>query len=230
MTAYTSNLLRELRAQADTVVQKRAEEQQVSREVAEGIDHKLHAIYRYFDEACKLLSVIKPPVDRRYEMPHVVRLEGMHFDDGLVTFRKRKFGARELFDYVAVYYRLLGPAPKPLKVEMVRSTEVERQLIAANIDFEAESDSRVRGRALHNVIRIAPGLRCEIRFDPDFVHDRIAVMLLNVDRFEPITLDFSSSALSDAVLDDLVNLMTGKASQFLFRTSLRGLSAGGLPR
>jgi hypothetical protein len=71
---------------------------------------------------------------------------------------------------------------------------------------------------------MAPGLRCEVRFDPDFEHGRIVATLRNVDRFEPVILDFETPALDTRALDDLVNLMLAKPSQFLLRAPLRGFA------
>ena len=57
---------------------------------------------------------------------------------------------------------------------------------------------------------------CEVR------SERVIVTLRNVDRFEPVVFDFHPDALDTPVLDDLVNLMLGKPSQFLLRAPLRG--------
>ena len=105
---------------------------------------------------------------------------------------------------------------------MRRSPEVERALVAANIEFTSESDSSVRGAATNNALHVAAGLRCEVRFDPDFANDSIIVTLRNVDRLEPVILDFTPGALDTEALDDLVNLMLGRPNQFLLRAPLRG--------
>ena len=47
----------------------------------------------------------------------------------------------------------------------------------------------MRGAATSNALHLAAGLRCEVRFDPDFVNDSVIVTLRNVDRFEPVILD-----------------------------------------
>ena len=47
--------------------------------------------------------------------------------------------------------------------------------------------------------------------DPDFVNDSIIITLRNVDRFDPVILDFTPAALDTEALDDLVNLMLGQA-------------------
>jgi hypothetical protein len=140
----------------------------------------------------------------------------------MVMFRKQRVQQHDVFAHVVIYYTLTGPAPAPVRVAMRRSPEVERALIAANIEFTCESDSAVRGGATSNAFRLAGGLRCEMRFDPDFINDSIIVTLRNVDRFEPVILDFAPPALDAEALDDLVNLMLGKPNQFLLRAPLRG--------
>ena len=71
----------------------------------------------------------------------------MTFDRGMVMFRKQRVQEHDVFAHVVIYYTLTGPPPPPVRVAMRRSPEVERALIAANIEFICESDSAVRGGA-----------------------------------------------------------------------------------
>ena len=219
-----SFLLEQLRAQADAVAAKRVQQLKLSREVVDRIDQRMHVVFQYFDEACKLLQVIAPPIERRFELPHIVRYEGLHLERASVMFRKQRLQDHDVYDYVVVYYNLGGPAPAPLRVAIRRSSEIERALTHANIEFTCDTDSSVQTGATYNVIRIAPGLRCEVRFDPDFENGRVVVTLRNVDRFEPVILDFETAALDTKALDDLVNFMLAKPSQFLLRAPLRGFA------
>src|SRR5437016_7760238 len=212
--------LGQLRAQADAVAAKRVQQLKLSREVVDRLDQRMHHVFQYFDEACKLLQVISPPVERSFELPHIVRYEGLHLEKAAVTFRKQRLQDRDVYDYVVVYYSLAGPPPAPLRVAIRRSPEIERTLVSAHIEFTCDTDSTVQSGATYNVIRIAPGLRCEVRFDPDFENGRIVATLRNVDRFEPVILDFETPALDTRALDDLVNLMLAKPSQFLLRAPL----------
>ena len=222
--APRSFLLEQLRAEADAVATKRVQQLKLSREVVDRIDQRMHTVFQYFDEACKLLQVIAPPIERRFELPHILRYDGMHLERASVMFRKQRLQDRDVYDYVVVYYSLGGPAPPPLRVAIRRSPEIERALTQAHIQFSCDTDSSVQSGATYNVIRIAPGLRCEVRFDPDFEHGRVVVTLRNVDRFEPVILDFETPALDTKALDDLVNLMLAKPSQFLLRAPLRGFA------
>ena len=219
-----SFLLEQLRAQADAVAAKRVQQLKLSREVIDRIDQRMHHVFQYFDEACRLLQVITPPVDRHFELAHIARYEGLHVERASVMFRKQRLQDRDVYDYVVVYYILAGPPPPPLRVGIRRSPEIERALVRANIEFSCDTDSTVHGTKTYNIIRIAPGLRCEVRFDPDFENGRIVVTLRNVDRFEPVILDFETAALDAKTLDDLVNFMLARPSQFLLRAPLRGFS------
>jgi hypothetical protein len=222
--APRSFLLERLRAQADAVAAKRVQQLKLSREVIDRIDQRMHHVFQYFDEACKLLQVIAPPIKRYFELPHIVRYEGLHLERASVMFRKQRVQDRDIYDYVVVYYNLAGPPLSPLRVAIRRSPEIERALTHANIEYSCDTDSTLQTGATYNVFRIAPGLRCEVRFDPDFEHGRVVVTLRNVDRFEPVILDFETPALDTKALDDLVNLMLGKPSQFLLRAPLRGFA------
>jgi hypothetical protein len=222
--APRSYLLEQLRAQADAVATKRLQQLKLSTEGIEKLDRRLHAVFQYFDEACKLLQVICPEIVREYVLGDIARYDALTYQRGNVMFRKQRLQDRDVYDYVVVYYTLAGAAPPPFRVAIRHSPEIERMLNNANIEFTSTTDSTVRGGAASNIIQIAPGLRCEVRFDPDFESERIVVTLYNVDRFEPVILDFQPEALDTAALDDLVNLMLGKPSQFLLRAPLRGFS------
>ena len=219
-----SLLLEQLRAQADAVAAKRVQQLKLSREVVDRLDQRMHHVFQYFDEACKLLQVISPPVERSFELPHIARYEGLHLEHASVMCRKQRLQDRDVYDYVVVYYSLAGPKPPPLRVAIRRSPEIERALVSAHIEFTCDTDSTVQSGATYNVIRITPGLRCEVRFDPDFENGRIVVTLRNVDRFEPVILDFEIPALDTRALDDLVNLILAKPSQSLLRAPLRGFT------
>jgi hypothetical protein len=222
--APRSFLLEQLRAQADAVAAKRVQQLKLSREVIDRIDQRMHTVFQYFDEACKLLQTISPPVERYFELQHIVRYEDLRLEKASVTFRKQRVQDQDVYDYVVVYYGLGGPPVPPLRVPIRSSQDIESALVSAHIKFTCDTDSSVQTGATYNVIRIAPGLRCEARFDPDFENGRIVVTLRNVDRFEPVILDFETAALDTQALDDLVNLVLGKPSQFLLRAPLRGFT------
>jgi hypothetical protein len=58
-----NHLLEKLRAKAELVSAKRVQQQRLAREVAERVDGRPHAVFQYFDEACKLPQIIAPAIE-----------------------------------------------------------------------------------------------------------------------------------------------------------------------
>ena len=129
--APRSFLLEQLRAQADAVATKRLQQLKLSRELVDRLDRRLHAVFQYFDEACKLLQVITPPVEREFVLGDFARYEGLAFERGNVMFRKQRLQERDVYDYVVVYYNLTGPAPPPFRVGARHAPEVENHRLEA---------------------------------------------------------------------------------------------------
>src|SRR5271169_4575705 len=114
--APQSSLLAQLRTQADAVAARRVQQLKLSREVIDRIDRQMQQVFQYCDEACRLLQTITPPVERSFELPHIARYEGLHVERASTTFRKQRLQERDVYDYIIVYYNLVGPAPPPLRV------------------------------------------------------------------------------------------------------------------
>ena len=143
-----SHLLEKLRAQAESVSAKRVEQQQLSREVVERVDRRLHAIFQYFDEACKLLQIIAPAIERDFTVPQIVRYTSMTFDRGVVMFRKQRVQQHDVFAHVVIYYTLTGPPPPPVRVAMRRSLAGSGSVVTSSPDSRAASiNSRAISRS-----------------------------------------------------------------------------------
>ena len=115
MAKSPNHLLEELRAKAESVSAKRAQEQQLSGEVVERADGRLHAVFQYFDEACKLLQIIAPASERDFIRPQIVRYTGMILDH-IVMFRKQRVQQHDVFAHVVIDCTLTGPPPPAMRV------------------------------------------------------------------------------------------------------------------
>jgi hypothetical protein len=76
----------------------------------------LHAVFQYFDEACKLLQIIAQAIERDFTLPQIARYTGMTFDRGAVMFRKQRVRQHDVFAHVVIYYTLTGPPPPAMRV------------------------------------------------------------------------------------------------------------------
>jgi hypothetical protein len=71
-------------------------------------------------------------------------------------------------------------------------------------------------------ISVPPVIPAAVSFHADYQTGLVTVTLVNVDRLDRVILEFSSKAIEEPVLDDLVRLMLGRDSAFLRRAPLAG--------
>ena len=73
---------------------------------------------------------------------------------------------------------------------------------------------------------VRPQVQAE--FTVDYQTGIVTVPLVNVDRFDRVSLEFHSQSIDEPVLDDLLKFILGRDSSFLRRAPLAGLH--GTPR
>jgi hypothetical protein len=81
-------------------------------------------------------------------------------------------------------------------------------------------------RTRRGVFTVTPAVMAAIRFIPDYDRGVVMATLCNVDRLEPVTLEFAPAAIGEPALEDLVRLILGEANGFLRRAPLAGVGAG----
>jgi len=70
---------------------------------------------------------------------------------------------------------------------------------------------------------VPPAIPARVSFNVDYQTGIVTVALMNVDRFDRVTLEFHSNEIEEPVLEDLVKLILGRDAAFLRRAPLAGL-------
>ena len=78
------------------------------------------------------------------------------------------------------------------------------------------------------MISVPPAIPAKVSFYVDYQSGLVTVPLVNVDRFDRVSLEFHSQAIEEPVLEDLLKFILGRDSAFLRRAPLAGLH--GTPR
>jgi hypothetical protein len=99
----------------------------------------------------------------------------------------------------------------------------EKTLDAFGLQYTSRRVDEADGTLRKCVFSVAPVIPARISFRVDHRTGLVTVTLVNVDRLERVALEFSSTAIDDAVLEELVHLMLGRDSRFLKRAPLAGL-------
>jgi hypothetical protein len=226
--AKGSSLLERLRQQSDAV---RAGEtpKRSTEEILLDMDRRLWRAYRWLDEALAHLEVIKPVVAHEFRVDALLQLNGMQFDQGFVSYRRRHLAGQELLDYVESFYRLTGAEPVKVRVPPMAVPAFEQRLRTAGMAFRYEPEQDERKVIKAGLFTVTPAVTASVRFDPDYRRQAIGVRLTNVDRFESVELEFKPEQLDEAALEDLVRMLLGETNAFLRRAPLSGIGAAKKP-
>jgi len=73
------------------------------------------------------------------------------------------------------------------------------------------------------VISVPPAIPAAVTFHVDYQTGLVVVSLVNVDRFDRVSLEFHSQAIDESVLEDLIRFILGKNTAFLRRSPLAGI-------
>ena len=189
------------------------------------IDRRLLAAFRWLDEAIAHLEVIRPVVAHRFTLEGVATIATPRYDRGVVSYRRAVLAGFDLIERLELYYRMANDLPIRVVVPPAAAAAMEERLRGAQLDFSYRIEHDDAARTRRGVFTVVPAVMAAIRFVPDYGRGVVVVSLRNVDRLEPVTLDFAPAAIGEPVLEDLVRLMLGEANAFLRRAPLAGVGA-----
>ena len=70
---------------------------------------------------------------------------------------------------------------------------------------------------------VPPAIPARVSFRVDYQTGLMTVALMNVDRFDSVTLEFHSNEIEEPILEDLLKLILGRDAAFLRRAPLAGI-------
>ena len=188
------------------------------------IDRTLLAAFRWLDEAFAHLDVIRPVVAHRFALAGVLTIAAPRYDRGFVSYRRSLVGGFDLIERIELYYRTARDEPIRVEVQAGAAAAMEERLRSAQLDFSYRIESNP-GRGRRGVFTVTQAVMATVRLVPDYGRGLVTVALRNVDRLEPVTLEFPPSAIDEPALEDLVRLVMGEDNDFLKRAPLAGIGA-----
>jgi len=221
-TAPTS-ILDELRSQYEALRAGKGAPGDV--EGFEAIDKRMRQAHAWLEKAFSYLDGVKPPIAHRFDLGHGLEFEGPRFNRGYVGRHERRIAGYPVLDEIDMYYEIVAQ-PLTLDVDPLSSAVVDKALDEAGLRFAWRSIEDSAGQVRKCVVSVQPFIPAKIALIVDYETGVVTVPLVNVDRFDRVTLEFRSRDIDDAVMDDLIRFILGRESTFLRRAPLAGLHRG----
>ncbi len=215
------SLLDELRTQYEAVHEPAREGDGV--EGYQAIDKRLRKAFRWLERAITYLNGIKPAIDHRFDLGYGFAFDSPRFAHGSVGQHERRIVGFPVLEEINVYYDI--SAAKPLLIEVVPGwvAFAEKTLDAFGLQYDCRRVEAPDGTLSKCVYSVPPVIPARVSFRVDYQTGVVAATLVNVDRLERVTLQFASTQIDDALLEDLVRVMLGRDSAFLRRGRVAGL-------
>ena len=215
------SLLDELRTQYEAARQSTHEHTDV--ESFQAIDARLRKAFRWLEKAVTYLSGLKPPIEHRFDLGHGLVFESPRFGHGSVGQHERRIVGFPVLEEINIYYEISAAKPVSLEVASGMFQVAEKALDDAGLQYTSRRVESADGSVHKCSFSIPPAIPARVSFHVDYQTGVVTVALMNVDRFDRVTLEFHSNAIEEPVLEDLVKLILGRDSAFLRRAPLAGV-------
>jgi hypothetical protein len=214
-------LLDELRTQYEAARESTQEHANV--ESFQAIDARLRKAFRWLEKAITYLSGLKPPIEHRFDLGHGLVFESPKFGHGSVGQHEHRIVGFPVLDEINIYYEISASKPVSLEVASGMVTVAENALDQAGLQYTARRVEASNGNVQKCSFTVPPAIPARVTFNVDYQTGIVTVALMNVDRFDHVTLEFHSNEIEEPVLEDLIKLILGRDSAFLRRAPLAGL-------
>ena len=186
------------------------------------IDAHLRKAFRWLEKAVTYLDGLKPAIDHRYDLGDGLVFDSPRFGHGSVGQHERRVVGYPVLDVINIYYEITASGPLALEVAPGNVAMAEKALDDAGLQYTSRRVEDSGGAVRKCAISVPPAIPAAVLFHADYQTGLVTVTLVNVDRLDRVTLEFSSKAIDEPVLDDLVRLILGRDSAFLRRAPLAG--------
>ena len=215
------SLLEELRTQYEAARDSAHEHADV--ESYQAIDARLRKAFRWLEKAVTYLNGLKPPIEHQFDLGHGLVFQSPRFGHGSVGQHEHRIVGFPVLDEINIYYEIA--ASKPLSIEVAPGMVplAEKALDDAGLRYTSRRVEEAGGALRKCSFSVPPAIQATVSFRADYQTGMVSVALVNVDRFDRVTLEFHSNMIDEPVLEDLVRLILGRDSAFLRRAPLAGL-------
>lgn len=213
------SFLNQLKNQAKSLQEQRTEQDHDVEERSAQTEAACRTVQHYFQDLARQLSVIEPQAPP-FSLDGKTRWPAMKFVDFRVDARRKQLGNREVFDYVAMGWRIVPQVGEPVGGVVSVNFPIEQQKVEARLAMGPVKHER---REIRDPVKSA--LK-EVRYEyltetrgsvvatADHEHAQLQFRLLNTSGFEVMQSTWPAQRINQDVLDELAKRIVAQPSRF----------------
>jgi hypothetical protein len=183
--------------------------------------------FGWLEKAVAYLDELKPAVTRRFDLGHGIVFASPRLTRASLGQHERRIVGYPALDEINIYYEISSTKPVIVEVPTLEAALVETVLDDANLPYT----SRMLGthdKATLQAITVAAGIPAATSMHMDYETGIVRMLLMNVDRFDRLSLEFRIETIDEPMLEDFIRFMLGQSDALLHRAHLTGIH--GQPR
>jgi hypothetical protein len=187
------------------------------------IDARMRKSFRWLEKAITYLNTIKSPIAHRFNLRHGIVFESPRFERGVVGQHTQTVRGFSLIDEINLYYQICTSKPITLEMFAMDAELAKKDLERANLKFTSRRIPDGDGIVRRCMVTVPAEIPAAVIFRADYKTGTITTTLMNVDRFDSVSLAFKSIAIKEHVLEDLLKFILGMDRAFLHHSRLAGI-------
>ena len=192
------------------------------------IDARMRKAFRWLEKAIAYLGGIKRPIEHVFDLGHGVAFEAPRFGRGYVAQHTRRIVGFPVLDEINIYYEIATAKALTVSAVAENITLIGTRLNAEGLPFTCRRVQDAAGIVRECIFSVPSAIPAAVSFHADYRTGIVTVTMVNVDRFDRVSLEFSSRSIDEPILEDLIRFMLGRDMAFLGRAPLTGIH--GVPR
>src|SRR5258706_5409716 len=184
------SLLDELRTQYEAARQSTHEHADV--ESFQAIDARLRKAFRWLEKAITYLDGLKPAIEHRFDLGHGLVFESPRFGRGSVGQHTSRIMGFPVLVEINIYYEIVATRALTIEVAPGGVALADKVLDDAGLQYTSRRVEDSAGTVRKCLISVPPAIPANVAFRADYQTGLVTVTLVNVDRFDRVSLEFHS--------------------------------------
>lgn len=224
-TAPHVSLLDQLRQQAQSRQHDDAARQRELKALSQRLDGALRRIFSYCHELVQQLNIVRPPVERHYNLLGNIDISGLEWQKGFADYRTRPDSAGALYEVVTLSCQLARPDQLRIERDGLAAENFRKTLFDNGVVFTCDEIRNTRHMVEKVIFSIAADVKVNLRWCADPNRGAVVLETRNLERFGSLNYVLAPEAIDSVMLDELGRLLLGHPSRFRDYCSTLGPAA-----
>jgi hypothetical protein len=209
--------LDDLKRQADAARSQQQTDTSALARNAALADMACKTAFAYLNTLAQRLNVLKPASTRRLVLDRRHAFDGLPLSDFRADARRKVHRGAEVFDHVALNWRLLSGQRLAIVKDFLPDIEqLEARLRQGGLDVRTDAVRNPdNGRLVEMRYAVEADFRAGLRLTPDHDRGQFGVQVLNPEGLEMLSCELPAIEIGSARLDDFARWLLGQPHRFL---------------